>query len=199
MQRITSDGLGQCAIETQARISTPSAVDQFLKKIRPHVQRASARAMERYPSKRRDVDVDDLTQVACTKIWRSLATYDPKKGRFSTWVGAIVQHAWFEMLGAAHDGDCIDIDDEAPRAVASLASAVDDQVAARISVRVLEAALPRPTHELVLRYGAGCSLKELAIIQGAKMETTKSRLTVARAKIGEILNDVVSVGCVIAA
>jgi hypothetical protein len=77
-------------------------------------------------------------------------------------------------------------------------SAVDDQVDARITVKLMRSVLPRPTLELVVGVGMGYSLKALADAHGAKLETTKTRLSVARLRVGEMLDDV-TVGCVVAA
>ena len=67
----------------------------------------------------------------------------------------IVRRAWCELLTTAHEGETNDTDGEQLRDLASLASAVDDQVAARLSVELLQAALPRPAFDLIIYDGVG--------------------------------------------
>jgi RNA polymerase sigma factor (sigma-70 family) len=192
------DDLDKLAEETQARISERGVVEKFFKKVYPHVERASARTMARFPSKQCSDVGQDLTQIACKKIWTSLLKFDPKRARFKTWINVIVRGVWFDVLEAAREGDYEEIDVEDARELAAPMSAVDDQVDARRRVEILHVALPRPTLELVIGDGLGCTLKELAFMQGANLDTTKSRLIVARQRAGEVLSWA-SVGCIVAA
>lgn len=38
-------------------------------------------------------DFDDLVQNVLLRLWKSLASYDPGKGRFRTWLGVVVRNA----------------------------------------------------------------------------------------------------------
>jgi RNA polymerase sigma-70 factor (ECF subfamily) len=38
-------------------------------------------------------DFDDLVQNVLLRLWKSLASYDPGKGRFRTWLGIVVRNA----------------------------------------------------------------------------------------------------------
>ena len=41
-------------------------------------------------------DFDDLAQNVLVKLWRSIATYNPDKGRFRTWLGIVVRNAVYD-------------------------------------------------------------------------------------------------------
>lgn len=43
-------------------------------------------------------DFDDLVQNILVKLWRSIASYDPDKARFRTWLGVVVRNAVFDQF-----------------------------------------------------------------------------------------------------
>ena len=43
-------------------------------------------------------DFDDLVQNVLLKLWRSIASYDPGKARFRTWLGVVVRNAVFDQF-----------------------------------------------------------------------------------------------------
>jgi RNA polymerase sigma-70 factor (ECF subfamily) len=38
-------------------------------------------------------DFDDLVQNVLLKLWRNIASYNPEKARFRTWLGVVVRNA----------------------------------------------------------------------------------------------------------
>lgn len=193
-----TDDLEKLATETQARIFDRVVVDKFFRKIYPIVERASAETMAKFQSKQRAVEVQDLAQIACIKILKSLTKFDLARSSFKTWVYMTVRGCWFDLLGSAHEVVVEELDGEGARELATPWSAVDDQVDARLSLRLIESVIPHPTLELVVANAAGWSLQDLADMKGANVETMKSRVRVARGRIGTVL-EWVSAGCVVAA
>jgi RNA polymerase sigma-70 factor (ECF subfamily) len=45
-------------------------------------------------------DVDDLAQEILVKLWKNLETYDPKKGRFRTWLTCVVRNTAYNYFNA---------------------------------------------------------------------------------------------------
>lgn len=43
-------------------------------------------------------DYDDLGQNVLLRLWRSIASYDPKKARFRTWLGIVVRNAVYDQF-----------------------------------------------------------------------------------------------------
>ena len=43
-------------------------------------------------------DFDDLVQNVLLKLWRSIASYDPEKARFRTWLGVVVRNAVYDQF-----------------------------------------------------------------------------------------------------
>ena len=41
-------------------------------------------------------DFDDLVQNVLLKLWRNVASYDPEKARFRTWLGVVIRNAVFD-------------------------------------------------------------------------------------------------------
>jgi len=41
-------------------------------------------------------DFDDLVQNVLVKLWKSIASYDPNKARFRTWLGVVVRNAVYD-------------------------------------------------------------------------------------------------------
>lgn len=43
-------------------------------------------------------DFDDLAQNVLIKLWRSIASYEPTKARFRTWLGVVVRNAVYDQF-----------------------------------------------------------------------------------------------------
>ena len=43
-------------------------------------------------------DFDDLVQNVLLKLWRSIASYNPGKARFRTWLGVVVRNAVYDQF-----------------------------------------------------------------------------------------------------
>lgn len=43
-------------------------------------------------------DFDDLVQNVLVKLWKSIASYDPDKARFRTWLGVVVRNAVYDQF-----------------------------------------------------------------------------------------------------
>jgi len=168
------------AVAAQKHASDRAAGQQFFKNIYPFVRHVCVRTVVRRSSRQRAFDFEDLVQAVCVKIWTSLENFDPAKGRFSTWVWTLARHTWTDL--AFSKGDCsselVGIDEGMPVD----ASGVDERVDARQSLELIKGALPAAALKLIVMNGVGHSAYDIAGLQGANVETVKSRIRVAREK-----------------
>ena len=179
MPSTDSTHLDTTALQAQRNSADPRVLQRFFVEIYPLVRHASARTIDRFPSKQRAVGVEDLAQTACAKVLEGLVTFDVTKGRFSTWVWTIVRRSWFDVLSLRQGDLEVDLDDTVDD-TASAFSPVDEQVDARIGLGTLGRMLPRVSFELLVTNAMGSSAQEIGSTQGVSFETVKSRLRVAR-------------------
>lgn len=141
---------------------------------------------------------DELFQDVWMSVIRSRASYVPS-AKFTTWLYRIARHRlidhWratgqVELVTAGPDGDAEDPLDALP-------AAPGDEPEARASTRQLAdrlktacAALPAPQREaFLLHQEGGLDLAEIAALTGAGVETIKSRIRYAVAKLRVELGD----------
>jgi RNA polymerase sigma-70 factor (ECF subfamily) len=141
---------------------------------------------------------DELFQDVWMNAIRVRATYVPT-ARFSTWLYTLAHNRLVDHWRAAGQARLISIDDEAdPDGNGGTRSLVDaipgaerDQPEARAQTRELGAELdavlaalpPEQRDAFLLQYEGGLSLAEIAEMTGVGMETVKSRLRYAVAKL----------------
>lgn len=127
-------------------------------------------------------DADDLTQEAFLRAFRSLASYDPQRGRFSAWVAAIARNVARKQWHRRRDEANFD-----PELAEEMFAAADNpgetpearevQAAVRDCVASLEAELGRIVE---LRYVGGLTTRGIAEAAGIPEATVRLRLTKAR-------------------
>ncbi len=137
---------------------------------------------------------DELFQDIWMNVIRVRATYVPS-AKFATWLYTLAHHRLVDHWRAQGQAALVSIDDEdddAPRAAAlALPAAHGDEPEARVRNRELGAALaaalallpPAQRDAFLLQQEAGLSLAEIATLQGAGIETVKSRLRYAVARL----------------
>jgi RNA polymerase sigma-70 factor (ECF subfamily) len=134
---------------------------------------------------------EDLHQETWIAISRHAATFDPAKASFSAWLFTVARHKVFDHLrrqkvtvlaGAGDDGALMLIPDPA----ASPLQAVESHDLAQRLVAAVEALPLEQRGAFVMFAHAGLSLEEIAVATGVAVETAKSRLRYARAKLRQV-------------
>ncbi|AKK03859.1 RNA polymerase sigma factor [Corynebacterium epidermidicanis] len=130
-------------------------------------------------------DAEDALQNALTAAWQNLHRFDGQ-AKFSTWAYRIAANAALQIVRKRRDIP----DDEAGLAEVDNSSPVDAQVTAGLVVKAALATLPEEFREvIVLREYAGLSYQDIADHQGIPVQTVKSRINRARAKLLDALRD----------
>jgi len=117
---------------------------------------------------------EDVAQDAFVRAWRHSGSYDPRRGRASTWLLTITRNAAIDVLRMRRD-----LPTEPAALVDVLVARVDqaDRVADRERVRAALAALPRDNAvALVLSVYFGLTAREVSDRQGIPLGTAKSRI-----------------------
>ncbi|MET0916941.1 MAG: RNA polymerase sigma factor [Burkholderiales bacterium] len=142
--------------------------------------------------------VDELFQDVWMNVIRSRASYVPS-AKFTTWLYRIAHHRLIDHWRASGHVELVSAgpDDEADDPLDALHAAPDDGPEARASTRELSsrlkaacAALPAAQREaFLLHQEGGLELAEIAALTGAGIETIKSRIRYAVAKLRVELGD----------
>ncbi len=130
-------------------------------------------------------DAEDAMQNALISIWRNIHRFDPR-AKFSTWAYRIAANAALQLLRKKRDTpqDDIGLDQ------VDSATGVQEHVTAAMVIRTALQTLPLEFKEaLVLREYAGFSYQDIATHQQVSLNTVKSRLNRARAKLSEALTE----------
>jgi RNA polymerase sigma-70 factor, ECF subfamily len=137
---------------------------------------------------------DELFQDIWMNAIRVRATYTPT-ARFTTWLYTLARHRLVDHWRAQGHASMISLDDDehphAREAVEALPMAQRDEPEARTSNRELAASLaealrtlpPGQRDAFLLQQEGGLSLAEIAALQGVGVETVKSRLRYAVARL----------------
>lgn len=136
-------------------------------------------------------DADDLTQETFLRVFRSLATFDPRRGGLRTWIGAIARNVARKRWSSRPDWDLYD-----PELAEQMFATDDvpaDSPAAREefqAVRACVEALPPELGNVIrLRYEDGRTTRSIASAVGMPEATVRSRLGEARRMIERCLKD----------
>ncbi|HEX7626288.1 MAG TPA: sigma-70 family RNA polymerase sigma factor [Gaiellaceae bacterium] len=130
---------------------------------------------------------EDAVQDAFLAAWRTAASFDPERGKASTWVLTLVHRRAVDLVRREERrrGDPLDT---AP--VAS-GDSVDEKVEVREQRRNVQAALarlpPDQRQALELAYYGGLSQSELAERLGVPLGTVKSRMFAGLSKLRDLL------------
>jgi RNA polymerase sigma factor (sigma-70 family) len=131
---------------------------------------------------------EDVAQETFVRAWRHAGTYDPRRGRVSTWLLTIARNAAIDAMRVRRveplDPDVIA--DKLQRAGAAVdeGSPPDE----RQRVRTLMAGLPADQRRaLFLAAYAGRTAREISHLEGAPLGTIKTRIRAAMLKLRESL------------
>ncbi|PXA75397.1 sigma-70 family RNA polymerase sigma factor [Auritidibacter ignavus] len=128
-------------------------------------------------------DAEDAMQNALTSAWRNLHKFEPR-AKFSTWAYRIAANAALQFVRARRDV----LDDEIGMTQADTSPTPDEKVSTVMVVRAALTQLGEDFREaLILREYGGLTYEEIATQQKIGIQTVKSRVNRARAKLREIL------------
>jgi len=134
---------------------------------------------------------EDLHQETWISISNSAAAFDPGRASFPAWLFTVARRKVFDhyrrqkvaVLTAAEDDAAMAVADPDPTPLEQVQSR---QLAERL-VAAVEALPLEQRGAFVMFAGAGLSLEEIAEASGVAVETAKSRLRYARAKLRQAL------------
>jgi RNA polymerase sigma-70 factor (ECF subfamily) len=134
---------------------------------------------------------EDLHQETWIAVARNAAAFDHGRSSFATWLFTIARHKTWDhfrrqkvaVLASAHD----DIAMQVPDPGRTPLEAVQSRELAQEIVDAVEALPLEQRGAFVLFAQAGLSLEEIAEATGVPVETAKSRLRYARAKLRQSL------------
>ena len=134
---------------------------------------------------------EDLHQETWVAVARSAAAFDQARSSFAAWLFTIARNKTFDhfrrqkvaQLGQAPEGAAWHIPDPGP----SPLEQVQSRELAQEIVGAVEALPLEQRCAFVMFAHAGLSLEEIAEATGASLETAKSRLRYARAKLRQSL------------
>jgi RNA polymerase sigma-70 factor (ECF subfamily) len=134
---------------------------------------------------------EDVHQETWIAISRNAAGFDPAKASFAAWLFTVARHKVFDhfrrlkvavLAGAAEDGAMLQAPDPAP----SPLEAVESRDLAQRIVNAVEALPLEQRGAFIMFADGGLSLEEIARATGVAVETAKSRLRYARAKLRQV-------------
>ncbi len=120
---------------------------------------------------------EDVAQEAFLSAWQRLATFDPARGSFSTWLLAIVRHRALNALRGRRPAPV-----PAPEPCARPVAPDDDAIARRLDAALLELPVDQRLAYLLADVH-GLPLAAVAEIEDVPEGTVKSRLARARERL----------------
>jgi RNA polymerase sigma-70 factor, ECF subfamily len=133
------------------------------------------------------VDAEDMLQDVFLQVHRSLDSYDPSRGAFSTWLHRITVNRCLNSRRAHRSSYRLkDIAGEDPRSMSSLVERLEDDDCVR---RALHRLPDKLRVMVVLRYYLGFSYAEIANVLEMPLGTVKSRLSLALRTMRDDLED----------
>ena len=134
---------------------------------------------------------EDLHQETWLAISKSAASFDPTKASFRAWLFTVARHKVWDhfrrqkvaVLGSAGEDAALLVPDPGP-------TPLDQAQSRELAQRIVSAVEALPLEQrvaFVMFAHAGLSLEEIAHVTGVAVETAKSRLRYARAKLRETL------------
>ena len=136
---------------------------------------------------------EDLCQETWIAVSRNAASFDPAKASFAAWLFTIARHKTFDHFRRQRVAVLATAGDEAAAMVPDPQPSPLEQVQSRQRAEEIVAAveaLPLEQRGVFVMFAdGGLSLEEIAQVTGVAVETAKSRLRYARAKLRQSLAD----------
>jgi RNA polymerase sigma-70 factor (ECF subfamily) len=134
---------------------------------------------------------EDLHQETWIAVSRNAASFDPAKASFAAWLFTIARHKTFDHFRRQRVAILAMAPDEAAAMVPDPGPSPLEQVQSRERAQEIVAAveaLPLEQRGVFVMFAdGGLSLEEIAQVTGVAVETAKSRLRYARAKLRQSL------------
>ena len=138
---------------------------------------------------------EDLHQETWISVSKNAASYDPAKASFPAWLFTIARHKTFDhfrrqkvaILASAADAGSAEMAMTVPDPGPTPLDQVQSRERAREIVAAVDALPLEQRGAFVMFADGGLSLEEIAQATGVPVETAKSRLRYARAKLRESL------------
>jgi RNA polymerase sigma-70 factor (ECF subfamily) len=125
---------------------------------------------------RDDHEAEDLAQETLAEAWRGLRRFDGRAG-FSAWLYGILRHRFLKARRKPRPSPAVSDEFAAGPSRESGPAAVAEQAEDARLVRAAVAALPEEHRAVLeLRFFAGASLGEIAMLLDCPLGTVKSRL-----------------------
>ena len=146
-------------------------------------------------------DAEDLTQEVFIKMYRTLASYDPSKGAFVTWVTTITRNLLVDHFRKTKQDRVTDSIDAAPSEhedAQPLSEQIQDHLppptpmsaagrSARLFMPLLAKLSPELREALILRDLQDMDYREIAAVLKVPEGTVKSRINRGRAELARLL------------
>jgi RNA polymerase sigma-70 factor, ECF subfamily len=130
----------------------------------------------------------DAVQDAFLAVWRTAVSFDPARGKASTWLLTLVHRRAVDVVRREDRRRAEPLDD----APVAAGDAVDESAEVREERRRVQAALaqlaPDQREALELAYYGGLSQSELAERLGVPLGTVKSRMFTGLSKLRDLLD-----------
>ena len=134
---------------------------------------------------------EDLHQETWIAVSKNAASYDPRKASFAAWLFTIARHKTWDYFRRQKVAVLASAEDDAVMMVPDPGQTPLEQVQSRqLAQEIVNAveALPLEQRGAFLMFAqGGLSLEEIAQATGVAVETAKSRLRYARAKLRQSL------------
>ena len=135
---------------------------------------------------------EDVVQDVFLQLWLAPHRYDPRRGRLGSYLTMLVHHrALDRWRSRAVAGSTVDRLAEQVAAHAAPSDSAADRVMRKETARAVRAAveaLPRTQREaILLTYGAGMSVPEMAAVTNTPLGTAKSRVRLGLRAAGQTL------------
>jgi RNA polymerase sigma-70 factor, ECF subfamily len=134
---------------------------------------------------------EDLHQETWIAISRNAAGFDPGKASFPTWLFTVARHKVWDHFRRQRVAVLASAQDDAAMMVPDPGRTPLEQVQSReLAQEIIAAVEALPLEQrcvFVMFAQAGLSLDEIAQVTGVAVETAKSRLRYARAKLRQLL------------
>lgn len=134
---------------------------------------------------------DDLHQETWVSVSRNAAAFDPGRASFRAWLFTIARHKVWDHFRRHRAAVLSSADDDAAMMIPDPGPTPLEQVQSReLALKLVAAVEALPLEQrgaFILFADAGLSLEEIALATGVAVETAKSRLRYARARLRQAL------------
>jgi RNA polymerase sigma factor (sigma-70 family) len=134
---------------------------------------------------------EDLHQETWISISKNAAAFDPRKANFRAWLFTIARHKVWDHFRRRKTTVSASAEDDAAMMVPDPGPTPLEEVQSReLALKLVAAVEALPLEQrgvFILFAHAGLSLEEIALATGVAVETAKSRLRYARARLRQAL------------